>query len=103
MKKILFVILFIAAAFAPVEAASQANSHRHLPAIGQTDAPKVAVSNGSIVITAPAEANYVFDIYSITGQLVKRVKLTDGTATVELPQGCYIVKCERWSKKVVVN
>lgn len=68
-----------------------------------TDAPKVTVSQGVLTISAAADGEQMFEIYSITGQLVKRVKITSGTASVELHRGCYIVRCQGWSKKVVIN
>lgn len=67
------------------------------------DAPKLAAAQGCIIITAGTDNSANFDIYSITGQLVKRVHLTEGQIQIELPRGCYIVKCERWSKKIVVG
>ena len=47
----------------------------------------------------------VFSVYSITGQLMKVVRVPAGThATLELPRGFYIVKCNnQWSRKVVVR
>ncbi len=69
-----------------------------------TDAPGITVNQGSITLTPSAsDAEFNFFIYSITGQLVKRARVTDSAITVELPTGCYIVKCERWSKKIIVN
>lgn len=43
------------------------------------------------------------EIYSITGQQVKSVTIGAETVTVELPNGCYIVRTPRSSKKVVVR
>lgn len=60
----------------------------------------IPVSNG-IKLTAPSRTN--FEIYSITGQRVKSVSVDSGTVKVELPKGCYIVRCPQWSKKVVVK
>ena len=44
-----------------------------------------------------------FEIYSITGQRVKSVTVENTTVKVELPKGCYIVRCALWSKKVIVK
>lgn len=45
-----------------------------------------------------------FSIYSITGQVVKSGHVAAGTSTtVNLPKGFYIVKCDYWSRKVVVK
>ena len=45
-----------------------------------------------------------FSVYSITGQIVKSVSVPGGTtATINLPKGFYIVKCEYWSRKVIVK
>lgn len=65
--------------------------------------PEVKVySDGIEIIVKPESGTYNFRVYSITGQVVKRLKLSEGSERIELPQGCYIVKCEAWSKKVVV-
>ena len=67
------------------------------------NAPEVKVySDGIEIIVKPESGIYNFRVYSITGQVVKRLKLSEGSERIELPQGCYIVKCEAWSKKVVV-
>ena len=59
---------------------------------------------GHIVLTA-GSAEAVFNIYSITGQLLKTVKVpADGHVTVDLPKGFYIVRYKnQWSRKVVVK
>ena len=45
-----------------------------------------------------------FSVYSITGQIVKSLSVSSGaSATINLPKGFYIVKCEYWSRKVVVK
>ena len=46
-----------------------------------------------------------FQIYSITGQMLKQLKVNAEThVTVEMPKGFYIVKYNnQWSRKVVVN
>lgn len=57
-------------------------------------------SNG---IRLAATEHTVFEIYSITGQKVKSASVDNGSTTIELPKGCYIVRCPQWSKKVVVK
>ena len=54
---------------------------------------------------AAGTADAVFSVYSITGQLMKVVRVPAGThASLELPRGFYIVKCNnQWSRKVVVR
>ncbi len=59
---------------------------------------------GHIRFTAAATET-TFRVYSITGQLVRVVKVpAEQTVTIDVPKGFYIVKCEdRWSRKVVVK
>ncbi|WP_302062571.1 adenylosuccinate synthetase, partial [uncultured Muribaculum sp.] len=66
------------------------------------NSPTIKPVTGGLEITVSDGKAHEFYIYSITGQLVKRVK-ADYTLTVELPQGYYIVKCSSWSKKIVVR
>lgn len=61
------------------------------------------VVRGHIELTAQQGHTYTFQIYSITGQLVKSVTVTSSTEVISLPQGYYIVKCSEWSKKAVVR
>ncbi|MBE6305668.1 MAG: T9SS type A sorting domain-containing protein [Bacteroidales bacterium] len=58
-------------------------------------------TNGGIKLTAESETT--FDIYSITGQRIKTIAVNSGTEQINLPKGCYIVKCAQWSKKVIVK
>lgn len=58
-------------------------------------------TQGGIMLCASSRTQ--FDIYTITGQCVKSVTVEDGSAKAELPKGCYIVRCAKWSKKVVVK
>ncbi len=66
--------------------------------------PTVTGGQGYVKVHCPADGVvYHFQIYSITGRLEKSFTLRDASQTVDLPQGCYIVRCEKWSKKVIVN
>lgn len=57
--------------------------------------------DGGIQLSATVRTG--FEIYSITGQRVKSVTVEDATVKVDLPKGCYIVRCAHWSKKVIVK
>lgn len=65
-----------------------------------TDSKAIPV-RGGIELSAVEQTR--FEIYSITGQQIKSVTVSGETQTVELPKGCYIVRCPQWSKKVVVK
>lgn len=58
-------------------------------------------ADGGIQLSATERTG--FEIYSITGQRVKSVTVENTTVKVELPKGCYIVRCASWSKKVIVK
>lgn len=57
--------------------------------------------DGGINLVATEQTN--FEIYSITGQRVKSVAVSNESIKVDLPKGCYIVRCAKWSKKVLVK
>lgn len=101
MKRLCSITILLAAICAtPLATVSQPIEP---PAFEQTDSPVVNVMRGAIEIKTFGIQTYHFHIYSITGQLLKRVALSNGASTIiELPQGCYIVKCEKWSKKVAI-
>lgn len=63
----------------------------------------IKVGHGQAELTVIGSSPIRFQIYSITGQLVKSVEFADGTILVELPRGMYIVKCDLWSKQIVVK
>ena len=66
--------------------------------------PSVRAVHSAIELSNPLETAVVFQVYSITGQLVKTVEVSAGAqVTADLPTGCYIVKCSKWSKKIVVR
>ena len=66
--------------------------------------PTAQGAEGRIVFTA-GNSDATFDVYSITGQLVKVVRVNaEQRTTVDFPKGFYIVKCNnQWSRKVVVR
>ena len=66
--------------------------------------PVAQGAEGHIVFTA-GSSDAVFNIYSITGQLVKVVRVSaEQRTSVDFPKGFYIVRCgNQWSRKVVVR
>ena len=77
-----------------------------VPAQQRVDNSSAAIdlAPGAIVISLKGGVCDTFQIFSITGQLVKTVSMAGPSKeTVELPRGCYIVKCSQWSRKVVVK
>lgn len=64
---------------------------------------QVRPSAGQLELTVTDGDAVRFEIYSITGQQVKSLEVKDGSITVDLPSGCYVVRCQYWSKKVVVK
>lgn len=63
----------------------------------------VKASSGAIILTANCEEPVCFQIFSITGQAIKTITLSQGSTSIELPHGYYIVKCNQWSKTVIVK
>jgi hypothetical protein len=57
---------------------------------------------GGVEISSNDDASRRYYVFSITGQTVKSGEVS-GNAVVELPRGCYIVKCGGVSKKIVVK
>jgi hypothetical protein len=66
--------------------------------------PAAQGAEGRIVFTAGSN-DAVFNVYSITGQLVKVVLVNaEQRVSAEFPKGFYIVRCgNQWSRKVVVR
>lgn len=66
--------------------------------------PVAQGAEGRIVFIA-GNSDATFNVYSITGQLVKVVRVgADQRASLDFPKGFYIVRCgNQWSRKVVVR
>ena len=61
-----------------------------------------SIEGGITIYNASEITNYY--IYSITGQLIKTVKISpDSSITIDLPQGYYIVRCQEWAHKILVK
>lgn len=65
--------------------------------------PAVSVDKGYVELTAPDGEAVKFEIFSITGQLVKSITVKSSTVKVDLPKGFYIIKCETWTKRVMIK
>ena len=66
--------------------------------------PAAQGAEGRIVFTA-GSTDATFNVYSITGQLVKVVRVSaEQRTSVDFPKGFYIVRCNnQWSRQVVVR
>ncbi len=76
-----------------------------LPAVENVSIPAtVRAAEGRIVLSA-GTSDATFGIYSITGQLLRTVRIAaESHTTIEMPKGFYIVRCNgSWSRKVVVK
>lgn len=104
MKKLMTSITLALALMMPgVEAvAAPAATHDGVSS-SITAQPSAKPVHGGLELTVPGDDTVTFTIYSITGQVIKTVNVGGGSAHVELPKGCYIIKCARWSKKVIVK
>lgn len=102
MKRILTIVLLIMSCAPIIRSITVAAAPTQRQEIAITE-PTLSTRRGAIEITCPADGRtYTFQIYAITGQLLKRIQVTETSVTIELPQGCYIVKCGSWVKKAIV-
>lgn len=103
MKKIL-TILLIFAAFGSANLCAEPDGTVGQRIENAAATPTVKGGVGRIYLSA-GNVEATFSIYSITGQLLKVVKLTeDSHLSVELPKGFYVVRCSGFcSLKVVVK
>lgn len=99
MKKTLvkIAVAFMLAAIAPATVVSQPIDSEAVESV-----LTVKSVGGGVQITVNDTESHQFYIYSITGQMVKSVTVSE-SVIVDLPQGCYIIKCKQWSKKIVVR
>lgn len=98
-KSILFVILLFSIA-APTALAVEftvPQSERRV-----ANEPSVSSAGNVIELRSNGSGTVRFEIFSITGQLIKSVNVKS-VSRIELPKGFYIVKCDAWTKRVVVK
>lgn len=101
MKKLLYILLAcMALSGGTVMATPDANG------VAQR-IETVATASGATgrIQFSAGNTDAVFLVYSITGQLLKTVRLSaDGHASIDMPKGFYVVKCNgQWSRKVIVK
>ncbi len=101
MKKLILIMALLASGgLLQSESATAAPTARQEISIAE---PTLTVRHGGLEIACPSDGKtYTFQIYSITGQLIKKIQLSEAVSFVELQKGCYIVKCEAWVKKAVI-
>lgn len=71
--------------------------------IDEPETPKIIPYEGGIEISIAENQKMSFLIFSITGQLIKKIEIIGKANRIDLPKGCYIVKSGKWSKKMVVR
>lgn len=101
MKKLILIIALLASGgLLQSEPAIAATVARQEISVAE---PTLMIRHGGLEISCPPDGKaYTFQIYSITGQLIKKIQLSEANSFVELQKGCYIVKCEAWVKKAVI-
>lgn len=110
IKKISFALVtvaFMAAASPVVASADDRAPYGHTEAADElgSHAPEVKVSGNRVEINVDADnAPCKVEIYALTGQLVKSLPcVSGGQLTVELSAGYYIVKVDRFARRIIVR
>ncbi|MBQ7635195.1 MAG: T9SS type A sorting domain-containing protein [Bacteroidaceae bacterium] len=102
MKKRLYLILLCSMLVGmPVAAVAAPSDIQERETVDATQADiKITVSGNTLRVTGAA--GLTLDIYSVTGQKVKSVRISanDETVNTGLPRGCYIVKVGETVRKV---
>lgn len=102
MKKRLYLILFSSMLVGmPVAAVAAPSDIQGRETVDATQADiKISVSGNTLRVTGAV--GLTLDIYSVTGQKVKSVRISanDETVNTGLPRGCYIVKVGETVRKV---
>ena len=103
MRRLLYILTFLLAMGA-VQAVPAPDNFLPQRIESTATGPSAQGAEGRIVFIA-GSSDATFNVYSITGQLVKVVRVSaDQRASVDFPKGFYIVKCSnQWSRKVVVR
>lgn len=99
-----FAVCTFSAFSADVEQDNKADMQQLQSAVVDNKA-SIESKNSAIIVANNDTGNNTYNVYSITGQLIKSFHLNgDSVATVEIPKGFYVVKCNNeWSRKVIVR
>lgn len=103
MRKLFVILMFslVCGLLSNISAAATGDEARGNDTV--VSSTSVYSGNGMIVLNNNSEEAVTFNIYSITGQMIKSVTIQGGNSNVDLPKGFYIVKCNQWSKRVIVK
>lgn len=104
MRKYSIAILlsFVASVF-QAEAAIATDSKRPDVDVENATQPGAKSTGSTIELNCGERTNVKFEIYSITGQLIKTITVAQGSVKIELPKGFYIVKCENWTRRMMLK
>lgn len=102
MKRIFSIVILFVAAIS-FTGQWQVSAHPAIESRLTEHQPSVTVDKGFVELTAPEGDSVKFEIFSITGQLIKSVTVKGSTVKVDLPKGFYIIKCENWTKRVMIK
>lgn len=105
MRKALRYIFLLAAiaCAAPFVVAKAADSIKSV-SIENTDRASADVQINGTEIELQATTAMKFEIFSITGQLVRVVNVAPGQSVkIDLAKGFYIIKCDSWTRRVLLK
>lgn len=104
MKRLLYIVICLLAIGAASAVPAPDNFLPQRIENNASTGPVAQGAEGRIIFTA-GNTDATFNVYSITGQLIKVVRVSaDQRTSVDFPKGFYIVKCNnQWSRKVVVR
>lgn len=91
-------------AFCPLSASAEELNDAHQPAEElAVAAPQIKVLSHGIEIEIADDDNHQVCIYALTGQIVKTVEAGNGTTTIDLAAGYYIVKIDNLARRVIIR
>lgn len=102
MKRLLLILLLATSlGIMPVTAVTGQGDN----AVTRLENVSTAVGGAGRITFYAGGGDATFMVYSITGQLLKTVRVSaDGHASIDMPKGFYVVRCNaQWSRKVVVK
>lgn len=102
MKYAKYIICFFAA-FVGLQASASGAIFPESPASVSVQA-SVSVTHGGVEVSNPGQSDAQVSVYAITGQPVKQCSVPGGaTIHIELPSGCYIVRVDGLSRRVLIR
>lgn len=105
MKKFLNILLFVGLTAGMLPNTLYAFDETERQSIEQemSKCPELKILNNSIEIVVSDDKDHTVAVYALTGQVIKNIVVSEGSTSIDLNSGYYIVKIDDTAKRVIIR